>query len=34
VEPFRFVYGTLGFRETHTGNRWFNAVAGVSVLFL
>jgi len=24
VEPFRFVYGTLGFRGTHFGNRCVN----------
>jgi len=22
VEPFRFVYGTLGFHGTHFGKRW------------
>jgi len=22
VEPFRFVYGTQGFRGAHFGNRW------------
>ena len=25
MEPFRFVYGTLGFHGTHVGKRWFRA---------